>query len=145
MKTPMLSAFLISASISTMMPVNAFATDSIPFNGGKWEISSQATMPMLAQPIVNTNIECINEDTISADRFAKQTRGNCNATDVTASGQHIQWKMSCDVQGNRMTGYGDMQVNETNLKGKATIAMSMQGLMMEMKTTWKGKRLGDCK
>ena len=144
MKTPMLSAFLVSASIVTMMSVDAFATDSLPFNAGKWEITSQATMPMLPQPIINTNIECIKEDTISADRFAKQTRGNCKATDVNASGQHIKWKMSCNVQGNQMTGYGDMQVNETNLKGKATIAMSMQGLMMEMNTTWKGKRLGDC-
>lgn len=145
MKTTLLSVFLISTSIVTIIPVTTYASDSIPFNAGKWEITSQATMPMLPQPITNTNIECIKEDTISADRFAKQTRGNCTATDVNASGENIKWKMSCNVQGNQMTGYGDMQVNDTSLAGKATIAMSMQGLMMEMNTTWKGTRIGECK
>lgn len=141
MTKTILNAFILNA---VLISATAIASDSIPFNAGKWEITSQATMPMLAQPIANTNIECIKENTINADRFAHQTRGNCKATDVNASGQQIKWKMSCDVQGNPMTGYGEMHVTETNIKGKATITMSMQGLMMEMNTTWKGKRLGEC-
>jgi hypothetical protein len=52
--------------------------------------------------------------------------------------------MNCSVEGNLLTGHGDMQVDDTRIKGKATISMSMQGMKMEMKTSWTGKRLGAC-
>ena len=136
-------AFIISALTFPISQANA-ATESVPFNAGKWEVISKASMPMMPQPIVNKSVECIHEKTISADHFAKQSRGNCKATDVRVNGKNIQWNMNCSVEGNLLTGYGDMQVDDTRIKGKATISMSMQGMTMEMQTSWTGKRLGEC-
>ncbi|SIS75893.1 DUF3617 domain-containing protein [Neptunomonas antarctica] len=142
MKQFMLSAIMIIAS--TTIANTASASDSIPFNAGKWEIVSKATMPMLAQPITNKNIECIKENTLSAAHFAEKTQGNCHATDVSAAGQNIKWKMACNLNGSQMTGYGNMHVADTYIKGNVTMVMSLQGINMDMKTTWEGKRLGAC-
>ncbi len=144
MKTLLSCAFMLSVLTSSINQAHAATVDSVPFNAGKWEITSKATMPMLAKPLVNKNVECIREKTISADHFTRKTRGNCKATDIRVKGKNIQWNMSCSLEGNLVTGRGDMQVNDTKVKGKATMAMSMQGMRMEMKTTWSGKRLGDC-
>ncbi|WP_028468804.1 DUF3617 domain-containing protein [Neptunomonas japonica] len=144
MKTLLSCAFMLSALALSINQTHAATVDSVPFNAGKWEITSRASMPMLAKPLVNKNVECIREKTISADHFTQKTRGNCKATDVRVNGKNIQWNMSCNLEGNLVTGRGNMQVNDTKVKGKAIIAMSMQGMKLEMTTTWSGKRLGEC-
>jgi hypothetical protein len=142
MKPFMLSAIVVI--VSTTIANTAIASDSIPFNAGKWEIVSKATLPMLAQPMTNKNIECIKENTLSATHFAEKTQGNCRATDVSTAGQTIKWKMACNLNGNKMTGYGNMHADDTHMKGNVTMVMSLQGINMDMKTTWEGKRIGAC-
>ncbi|WP_293265822.1 DUF3617 family protein [Neptunomonas sp.] len=142
MKALLLPLYIASALIP--FTSQAHAAESLPFNAGKWEITSKASMPMMPQPIVSKDIECIREKTISAEHFAKQSGGTCKADSVRVSGKNIKWDMSCSVEGNLMVGHGSMKVNNASMKGNMTMTMSMQGMKMEMKTSWSGKRLGEC-
>lgn len=111
---------------------------------GEWEFETTTQSPMTPQPTTKTRRQCVTES--DADPLAAMTADSkCTISDRTTSGNTLTWKMSCaDTGGPSMQGEGRLTADGDTAQGQMTMRASFGGQTMEMKQTWKGKRLGDC-
>lgn len=111
---------------------------------GEWEFETTTHNSMAPQPTTKTRRQCITES--DADPLAAMTAGSkCTISDRTTSGNTLTWKMSCaGMGGASMQGEGRLTADGGSAEGQMTVRASFGDQTMEMKQTWKGKRLGDC-
>lgn len=132
---------LVSGSLLTTTPV--IAEDSLPMNPGKWKITTKATSSMMPNPMTDVTTECI-EDTQFDTNSLLDEMGDCQVKDLKIKGKRVSWKMHCNMDGTTLKGTGEARVENDKMSGQTNMQMSVQGMKMEMKTEWKGKRIGDC-
>lgn len=111
---------------------------------GKWQVTSTTSMPMMPEPQTMTETECITEEQTDPLAMMKENQA-CTIKDRSMSGDTVTWKMECPVDGGspavaegKMTGSGEA------ISGEMQMKMQMGDQSMTVKTSWKGKRLGDC-
>lgn len=121
----------------------ATAEDSLPMTPGKWEIKTKATSSMMPNPMTDVTTECIKDTKFDTNSLMNEM-GECDVKDLKINGKKVSWKMHCNVEGSVLKGTGKATVNKDRMSGSTTMNMSVQGMKMQMKTEWQGKRVGDC-
>ena len=123
-------------------------------NPGNWEITTTVTMPMLPQPQVSTTTECITREKARQDPLAAINKaGHCRALARKEQGNSLDFKVECQQRNMVSHGVGHYVADGNTMSGFMEIRMDMpampaaQGMpvrAMQVKTSWKGRRLGPC-
>lgn len=130
--------------ILVVIPGMALA-EGVPMKPGKWEMKTTIEMPMLPQPKVSTTTDCIRKTQLSPGDMMNQDRQQgCTVSDVAVSGNTVRWKVECPSPEGSMRGEGEVTSNGTSVDGKSRMTANIQGRMMIFKTTWSGRRIGEC-
>jgi hypothetical protein len=115
-----------------------------PLHEGEWEITVAteiAGMPMQIPP--QTHTQCMTKaDAVPNDPRNKE----CKTTITRRSAGTVAWKIKCS--GARAAeGAGEVTYRGDSFEGHMTVKAKdpRSGQTMEMKSTMKGRRLGDCK
>ena len=138
-------ATLTLASLLTLPATHfAMANDSVSIEPGLWEISTTMTMPMLPQPRVQTQQECIKNSQISPQDLAPSENGECSTLEAKVSGDTLSWSMQCNTPGGGMKGHGSFESKGDSGSGNMTMNMDINGQSFSMDMVWKGRRLGSC-
>jgi hypothetical protein len=119
---------------------------TIPVEPGLWEMTSTISMPMLPQPQVNTQTECIGKGQLSTDDVGGEDLDPaCTLEASQVDDSTMRWTFECPVEGGghsrgewQATSHGD------RVEGSGVMKMEMQGQAMEMTMRWEGRRIGDC-
>ena len=136
-------AFLLAISAVLSVARPAAATEAMAVETGQWEFTTTAASPMGGAPKTTKDVTCIDEADMTPERFLGGMPG-CTISDAQVSDSAMQWSMQCPAPGGQMTGNASFTSTGTTVDGSMTMTAQMGGASMEMSTTWKGKRLGDC-
>ncbi len=119
--------------------------EGIPIKPGLWEMTSTMTMPMLPNPRVSTNTQCIAEDELSPEAMNQdEMNSDCAFTTRQVDGNTMSWSMVCDSKGGASRGEWEASSHGDTMTGGGTITVDMQGQSMVMTMKWDGKWVGDC-
>ena len=119
--------------------------EGIPIEPGLWEMTSTMNMPMLPQPRVSTDMECIEESELSPEAMNEEDMDtSCTFDTRVVDGNTMKWSMDCDSKGGASHGEWEVTSHGDSLTGEGTITVDMQGQAMVMTMKWDGKRVGDC-
>jgi len=119
--------------------------EGIPIEPGKWKMTSTMRMPMLPQPRVTTELECIEESEISPEAMTDEGMGSdCTFDTRIIDGNTMKWSMNCDSEGGASRGEWEVTSHGDTLSGEGTITVDMQGQSMVMTMDWSRERVGDC-
>jgi hypothetical protein len=124
----------------------AAGADGLPVEPGLWEMTSTVHMPMLPQPQVNTQTECLDKPVMSLDELQKDEMDpNCEFETAQIDDTTVKWSVDCPVEGGG-TARGEWQATShgDRIEGDGTMTMSVQGQEMNMTMSWTGKRVGAC-
>jgi hypothetical protein len=115
----------------------------LDFQEGRYEITSTVKMPgMPMQPPPTTITECVtSQDPVPHQQPAD---ANCRFVDMQTTGDTVTWEMECDQQGQKMKSRGKMVYRGDRFEGTVDTRMGPQAGNMQMTTTIKGRRIGDC-
>jgi hypothetical protein len=115
----------------------------LDFQEGRYEITSSIDMPGMPGAIPSTTItRCMSPQDPVPDQSAAES--NCKVIDMKTEGNTVTWKVECQQNGQTMKGSGKMTYFGDRFEGLIdTVMLQPQGTMT-MKTTIKGKRIGDC-
>ena len=126
------------AGMSLLLPSGAPAADLM--KPGLWEITTSMEMPgMPFQSPPQTVRHCYTAQEVRDEPVPKDD--NCRLTDLKSSGGKVTWKLECKGE---MTGKGEGEIvyrGDSAYEGKT----SMQVEGMTMTTSYRGKRLGECR
>lgn len=123
----------------------AAGADGIPIEPGLWEMTSTVQMPMLPQPQVNTQTECLTNSVMSPDELqGEQMDPNCVFETAQIDEKTVQWSVDCPVEGGTARGEWQATSHGDRVEGNGTMTMNMQGQEMNMTMSWTGKRVGEC-
>ena len=119
--------------------------EGIPIEPGLWEMTSTMNIPMLPQPRVSTEMECIEESELSPEAMTEENMDtSCTFDTRVVDGNTMKWSMDCDSEGGASHGDWEVTSHGDSLTGEGTITVDMQGRDMVMTMKWDGKRVGDC-
>ena len=119
--------------------------EGIPIEPGLWEITSTMQMPMLPEPRVSTDTECMEKSEISMDDMGTEGMDpNCTFDLNEIDDKSMKWWFDCPVEGGTSHGEWEAVSEGDRVSGKGVITMSFQGQTMEMTMDWEGHRIGDC-
>lgn len=129
---------VLLAGIWLLLPSTLPAAETM--KPGLWEITTRMEMPgMPFQPPPQTMRHCYTEQEVKEEPVPK---GNdCKITDLKTSGNKTSWKIECKGE---MAGKGEGEMTylgDSAYEGKSR--MQTQG--MTMTSSYKGKRIGECK
>jgi len=132
------------ALLFSLVSTSIFA-QGVPIEPGMWEMTSTMNMPMLPQPRVTTEMECIEESELSPEKMTEEDMDtSCTFDTRVVDGNTMKWSMDCNVEGGTTHGEWEVTSHGDTLTGEGTIAVDMQGHSMVMNMKWDGKRVGDC-
>ncbi|NOQ36700.1 MAG: DUF3617 family protein [Methylococcaceae bacterium] len=127
---------------------NVIAADVEPdIKEGLWELTSTATMsgmPMEMPPMKTTSKECMSKKSAMDPRTLLKNQ-NCEITDMKIQSNNASWKMSCNQQGIKMTGDGNINYQHESFNGVFNMNMQGEGGAMKIVTKTVGRYLGACK
>ena len=140
----MKNKYICLALLFSLVSSAAFA-EGIPIEPGKWEMTSTMNMPMLPQPRVSTELECIEDSEMSPEAMTDEGMdSSCTFDTRIVDGNTMKWSMNCDAEGGASRGEWEVTSHGDTLNGEGTITVDMQGQSMVMTMIWDGKRVGDC-
>ncbi len=120
-----------------------------PYRSGLWEITSVSHNSLMPQPITARVKRCITErdaqNACGLNQLSGGRNRNCQITDMQIGDGTANWAMSCDGSSFRGQGNGHSTFTADAYQGSFDMRATMQGTLMEMNTTFKGRRLGNCK
>jgi hypothetical protein len=113
---------------------------------GKWEITRTVTNSKAAQPYTTTQTNCISEADAADPVKVMTTGGNCVVKDRSEKGDSVKWTMECrgEKGAAAMESTGEIKASGNRAEGGTEMKYAMGGDSVVIKTTWKGKRVGDC-
>ncbi len=138
-----MKAYLVP--IALLLSLSASAADTIPFKAGKWKFDTSVSTPMMQQPIKHTQTDCVLDNELSVQKFIQQSGNTCQINHLTAKEHELQFGVSCIVQGSKMSGTGHLYTLNDRMSGSMNVQMTMQGLPMQVRTSWIGTRVGECR
>ena len=128
---------------AVILVTGAAWADGMKVEPGRWEFETTTKQPFAPQPMTRTSTECIAEAEIDPSTFAKEAR-SCTISDIQTDGDSMKWKIVCSEGGGTMTGTGSAISTGASVTGSMNMVMQMAGQTMEIKSEWKGKRVGEC-
>jgi len=76
--------------------VNVTQADGPTIKAGKWEIKSTVTVPMMPEPKVTTEIECVTEEEANRDPLTVIVEeSECKVLNKKVSGNTIEFELEC--------------------------------------------------
>lgn len=138
-------ACLFIAGVASLAGVKvAVADDGPTLKPGKWEFATTTEVPMLPEPKTTTKTECVKEETDPLAAFSKTDE--CKVTDRTVNGNSMKWKVECGTGEDtpKVNGSGELTADDSEVEGKMEMVSNLGGQEMRFKSSWKGKRLGEC-
>jgi hypothetical protein len=122
----------------------AFA-EGIPIEPGRWEMTSTMNMPMLPQPRVSSDIECIRESELSPEAMTEEGMdSSCSYDSRVVDGNTMKWAMDCKLEEGASHGEWEVTSHGDTLVGEGAVTVDVQGQAMVMTMLWEGKRVGAC-
>jgi len=134
-------ALLVLAS--ALAAGGARAGDALQIEPGKWEMRIEIKSSMASQPQVTTRTECVTDGEWDPDALMTEVEG-CTFSDVSSSATRLQWKLTCDAQGGRMTGEADYRSAGDSVDGTMHMTMDAGGMAITLDQRFAGRRVGDC-
>ncbi len=113
---------------------------------GLWEIRSQGSIIGMQMEIPEMKIEkCFTQESMSPENILQQN--NCQMKNLDIQANKASWTMSCQQQGMKMEGAGNIQYQKTSFSGTFDLTMSGSSSAgaMGMKTTLDGRYIGNCR
>jgi len=119
------------------------AAETLPIKPGLWEMTATTTNPFLGSR-THTSQECMKEFNFDPKEMMEGMPKDACEVNTNVSGNTMTYDMSCDMQGNQMTGNGTFTVDGDTAKGQMTMQSQVSGQNIEMTMVSEGKRVGDC-
>ncbi len=120
-----------------------------PYRSGLWEITSVSSNSLMPQPITAKVKRCITErdaqNACGLNQLSGGRNRDCHITDMNVGDGRADWTMTCDSPSFNGQGSGHSTFTADSYQGTFDMRASMQGTLMQMSTTFSGKRLGNCK
>ncbi len=134
-------SFLLSSAVVSLLATASVSASTLQLPTGKWEIRTETTNPMVSQPQVETEFECIEDGSFDpTTEFMEE--GQCVVTEKEESENKVAWAFECSGQGMpSSSGIGNFQVNGKTATGEMKISMSMGGQTMKMSTRWEARHI----
>jgi hypothetical protein len=136
--------YIYLALLFSLVSTSIFA-QGVPIEPGMWEMTSTMNMPMLPQPRVTTEMECIEESELSPEKMTEEDMDtSCTYDTRVVDGNTMKWSMDCNSEGGASRGEWEVTSHGDTLTGEGTVTVDAQGHSMVMNMKWDGKRVGDC-
>ena len=137
---------ILTAALALAASLSLAQAATIPVEPGLWEMTSTISMPMLPQPQVNKQTECITRDQLSMDDVGGEDLDPaCTLEAAQIDEKTMKWTFDCPVEdGGRSRGDWQATSHGDRVEGSGVMKMEMQGQAMEMTMRWEGRRVGDC-
>ena len=127
-----------------LFSISAIA-EGITIEPGRWEMTSTMNMPMLPQPRVNTDVECIHESELSPEAMTEDSMDSgCSFDTMMVDGNTMKWSMDCTLEEGASHGEWEVTSHGDTLSGDGTVTVDVQGQAMVMTMAWEGKRIVAC-
>ena len=138
-------ASLLVALVISSAGAEVLADDGPTLKPGKWEFTTTTEVPMLPEPKTTTKTECVKEEKTDPLAAFSKTE-DCKVTDRTVKGNSMKWKVECGKgeDAPKVKGSGELTAGDTKVEGKMEMISNLGGQEMKFKSSWTGKRLGDC-
>lgn len=121
----------------TLLSAHAYAA-----TGEYWEVTNKMEMPGMPFSMpATTNKVCIGKGQEN-DPGKSAGDKNCKMTDVKTSGNKTTWKVTCDHNGEIMTGSGEQTSSASGYEGKMQFSGKSHGRDNNMSMVYSGKRIG---
>ena len=120
------------------------AADGIQVEPGNWKMTSTVSIPMLPQPRVTTEVQCLQEKEFTPELMADDPDSSCVFDAVTTEDNTMSWSVDCTTGGSVSHGEWEVTSFGNTLSGDGTITVSMQEQEMVMTMAWEGERIGAC-
>lgn len=132
------------AGMALLLPGWAAGGDVVTINPGLWESTTTIENSFMGSMPPHTTTECVREREYDIQKLLSD-QGACTLTDTSVNGPTLSWTMSCKSEGGpSATGSGQITSHGDQVEGHMTMEMAMPGQTMQMKTSWTGRRIGDC-
>lgn len=124
--------------VSSLIPSLALAAA-----GETWEVTSKTEMAGMPYAMPETVITVCQPKSGAPDpQQMMQDEGNCKVSDVKSSGNKVTWKVRCKGDGQDMKGGGEITHSKSSYQGSMHMSGTADGEKVDMKATYRGKRLG---
>jgi len=116
--------------------------EGLTIKPGLWEITTTTTSSM-GQPMNRTDQECIDKDQLDPKDMMQDMPEDCSL-DSNVSGDTLTYELTCNMHGMVMQGMGKMISKGDSMTGSIKVNSNMNGMVIEMSSEAKGKRIGEC-
>ncbi len=122
----------------------ADAEEGMHVEPGLWKTRTELTMPMLPQPRVQTQEQCLRRSELDAETFAREPEGDCRITDRELAPDRMRWRMECTSDGQTTVGEGRMRSSGDTVEGELVLTSRVGGREFTVESTWTSERVGPC-
>jgi hypothetical protein len=131
--------------LALLFPAPLVHAEGIPIESGLWETTMTMEMPMLPEPRVVTNTQCMNYDEISPETMGAENQdSNCQIEMEQIDGDTMKWTAICPTGDGTSRGEWEATSFGDTVTGEGLISADVQGQTMNITMSWKGKRIGEC-
>jgi hypothetical protein len=131
-------------TIAVLLSSAPAGAEGIMIRPGLWETTTTMESPFMPTMPARRTTECVQESSYDLDRMLSGAR-DCKISDRIVTADSVKWQMSCETDGGPAAkGEGQLTVQGDRVEGHMTIQMEFQGKRTDTKTSWSGRRLGDC-
>jgi hypothetical protein len=126
--------------------LGAGRAEAFRMDPGLWRFTTITNMSFSRETKTETKTKCVTPET-AADILKEMTARDCKIEDRKESADRLEWKMECHGAPYESPMRGTAQITTTgeSIDGTMDMAVEIEGHRMTFKTTWKGRRIGECR
>jgi hypothetical protein len=124
------------------VPAPSFA-EGLTIQPGRWEFTATTPNPLGGAPDRRTSNDCVTDEEMKPQFFVARMQG-CTVSDTRSDATTMAWTISCPSQAGRMTGKGSFRSTGTAMSGWVEVLLNVNGASYSSKSSWEGRRTGDC-
>ncbi|MDD2367448.1 MAG: DUF3617 family protein [Desulfuromonadaceae bacterium] len=133
---------LIIVSLLAVL-AGCFVTEVSAAPGETWEIvtktesqDSPGTLPEISMNV------CLQKGSENDPKMLSNQNENCEVSDVKSTKSKVTWKISCDRDGDKMTGSGEVTHKVGSFTGISKLSGTSDGEPVNFTSRFSGKKLG---
>jgi hypothetical protein len=118
----------------------------VPIRTGEWSVTSRTTVSNAPETQEREATACFENDTLTADQLTRRS-SMCGNDEVEVQDGVMIWKVYCFGQMRGNSGLGRLEMKKDSFEGRLALygIPRPDGERIVVTTTWKGRRLGECK
>ena len=135
----------VIAAAALLGVLAAGRADAFRMEPGLWRFTTITNMSFSRETKTETKTKCVTPET--ADDILKElTANSCKIEDRKETADSLQWKMECSEPRyeSPMRGTAQITTSGESIDGMMDTSVEIEGHRMTFKTTWKGRRIGEC-